>query len=140
MSQKNLTTLTNFPVAFSGGVSPRDYTTRSNRNPFDEEHLGLAWQHQSSDGLMQLQINIIPFSTGKGYENTECLRKRALCHLLLDYLPEEALDEIKDSIIEAINFYSEQQQISLPPYQLNESYEVAIGEGYERPVFEITED
>lgn len=139
MSSKDLITLTNSPVGFSGGAYPRSYTTRLSRNQFDEEPLRLSWQHQSSDGLMQHQIKIFPISTGKGYENFECLRMRAICHLLLDYLPEEGLEEIKDSLLEAIKFYREQQVVS-EPFQSGDSFEVAIGEGYERPVFQIAED
>ncbi len=88
---------------------------------------------------MQHQIKIIPISTGRGYENFDCLRLRTICHLLIDYLPEEGLEEIKDSILEAIKFYREPQPISAP-FHLNDSFEVAIGEGYERPVFQIAED
>lgn len=88
---------------------------------------------------MQHQIKIFPISTGKRYENFECLRMRAICHLLLDYLPEEGLEEIKDSLLEAIKFYREQQIVS-EPLHLNDNFEVAIGEGYERPIFQIAED
>ncbi len=109
------------------------------QSQFDEDELELSWQSELSDSLMQHQIKIIPISTGKGYENFECLRMRAICHLLLDYLPEEGLEEIKDSLLEAIKFYREQQIVS-EPFHLNDSFEVAIGEGYERPVFQIAED
>lgn len=88
---------------------------------------------------MQHQIKIIPISTGKGYENFECLRMRAICHLLLDYLPEEGLEEIKNVLLEAINFYREPRQIS-ENFHLKDTFEVSIGEGYERPVFQIMED
>jgi len=108
-------------------------------NPFDEGQLELSWQRESSDVLMQHRLSIIPISTGKGYENTECLRMRAFCHLLLDYLPEDGLEEIKDSLLEAIKFYREPQPVS-EAFHLNDSFEVAIGEGYERPVFQIAED
>lgn len=88
---------------------------------------------------MKHQIKIIPISTGKRYETSDCLRLRAICHLLLDYLSDEGLEEIKESLLEAIKFYQEPQQIS-EPFQLSDSFEVAIGEGYERPVFQIAED
>lgn len=88
---------------------------------------------------MQHQIKIIPISTGKGYETSECLRMRAICHLLLDYLPDEGLEEIKGSLLEAIKFYRAPQPVS-ESFHLGDSFEVAIGEGYERPVFQIAED
>jgi hypothetical protein len=110
-----------------------------NHNQYDEEPIGLHWQYQSSNGLMEHSIKIIPTSTGKGIENVECLRMRAFCHFLLDYLPEEGLEEVKNSLLEAIDFYSEPKEI-LEYCQPNESFEVAIGEGYERPVFQIAED
>jgi hypothetical protein len=88
---------------------------------------------------MQHQIRIIPTSTKIGYENLECVRLRTICHLLLDYLPNEALDEIKDALIDAIEFHQDQLESS-KPFHLKESFEVAIGEGYERPVFQIAEE
>ena len=109
------------------------------QSQFDKDELELSWQSELSDSLMQHQIKIIPISTGKGYENFECLRMRAICHLLLDYLPEEGLEEIKDSLLEAIKFYREPQVVS-QPYYVGDGFEVAIGEGYESPAFEIAED
>ena len=88
---------------------------------------------------MQHHLNVIPISTGKGYEDLESLKLRAFCHFLLDFLPEDGLDEIRDSLLEAIGFYRESRKVS-EPFHLNDSFEVAIGEGYERPVFQIAED
>lgn len=88
---------------------------------------------------MQHQIKIIPTSTENGYENVESIKLRTICHILLDYLSDEGLAEIKESLIEAITFYHEPKAFS-ESYEMGESLEVSIGEGYERPVFQIEED
>ena len=139
MSSKDLITLTNSPVASLGGAFPTGYITRLSQSQFNDAQFGLHLQHQSSNGLMRLHLNFIPFAGARKYENLESLDLRMVCHALLDYLPEEGLEEIKDSLLEAIKFYREQQTVS-EPFHLNDSFEVAIGEGYERPVFQIAED
>jgi hypothetical protein len=88
---------------------------------------------------MQHQIRIIPTSTEIGYESLESLRLRTICHILLDYLSDEGLDEIRESLIEAINFYHEPKTFS-EPFEIGEGFEVTLGEGYERPIFQIAED
>lgn len=110
-----------------------------NQNQFNADELEIVWQSELSDALITHHLKRKPNFTRNGYGNLECLRLRAICHLLLDYLPEEGLEEIKDSLLEAIKFYRE-QQIASEPFHLNDSFEVAIGEGYERPVFQIAED
>lgn len=88
---------------------------------------------------MQHHLNIIPISTGQNYTNLDNFRLRTFCHVLLDLLSEEGLDEIRESLIEAINFYNEPKTLS-NPYEIGEEFKVAIGEGYERPIFQIAED
>ena len=88
---------------------------------------------------MEHHLNVIPISTGKGYENMESLKLRAFCHFLLDFLSEEGLDEIKTTLLEVIEFYREPQIVS-QPYYVGDSFEVEIGEGYESPAFGIAED
>lgn len=139
MSEKNLITLTNSPVDFSDGAFQKSYITPLSQSQFDGDELELSWQSELSDSLIKHHLEIKPISTGKRYENFEYLRMRAFCHVLLDFLPEDGLEEIKESLLEAIKFYQEPQLI-LEPFHLNDSFEVAIGEGYERPVFQIAED
>lgn len=110
-----------------------------NHSQFDIDESEIIWQSELSDAFITHHLKRKPISTRSGYENIECLRLRAFCHLLLDYLPEEGLEEIKDSLLEAIKFYCEPQP-ALEPFQINDSFEVAIGEGYERPIFQIAED
>lgn len=71
--------------------------------------------------------------------NFENLKLRSFCHFLLDYVPDEGLDEIKESLEEAIKFYLSRQKTNLTPAS-HEGFDVIMGDGFERLVFEITED
>lgn len=109
------------------------------QNQFNTDEVEIIWQSELSDSLVTHQLKRKPNFTRNEYENPENLRLRAICYLLLDYLSEEGLEEIKEALLEAIKFYRNQLESS-EPFHLTESFEVAIGEGYERPVFQIAED
>lgn len=133
MSLKDSTISTNIPEIYSGGALQRDYIDPWSPN-FYNEFVGLYW----NNNFIEHSLKLRPSNTGE-FIDFESFKTRASCHYLLDLLPDEGLEEIKESIEDAIEFYLTKPkngfaQLSSP------SFEIGLGEAYERPVFQIAED
>lgn len=73
-------------------------------------------------------------------KNQRIFWARLGCHLLIDRIPEEGLQETCESLSEIYNFHSE-----LPPPSNRELLEsqpiqVTLSASYERPMFQLTEE
>ena len=140
MSSNELITLTNIQEDYLDGVLQIDYTRHWSQNLYHShnEVPELIWKSEHSNYFIRHRLNIFPSYTG-GIIDFESFKTRAFCHYLLDLLPDEGLEEIKESLEDAIQFYltkprNEFAQLPSPSFEIN------LGEAYERPVFQIAED
>jgi hypothetical protein len=98
----------------------------------------LHWQSGHSDYYVAHSLKLRPSATG-GLINFESIKLRAVCHYLLDLLPNDGLEEIRESLEDAIKFYLKSPKNEFPQL-VSPGFEISLGEVYERPVFQITED
>lgn len=109
-----------------------------NQVDFAEEVPELVWHYQHSDYLIQHKLNIFPIHT-RGDFSSETLRLRVFCHALLDILPDKGLEEIKESLKDAIIFYFNKSQ-AIQPTLHSRSVEMSLSKKYERPLFHLSEE
>ncbi len=137
MSLNDLITSTNIQEDYLDGALQKDYTKHYSHSLYNEQ-IGLYWQNKYVGYSVEHNLKIRPSYTG-GLIDSEYARMRTFCHYLLNLLPDEGLEEITESIQDAIEFYltksrNEFAQLSSP------SFEISFGEAYERPIFQIAED
>lgn len=66
------------------------------------------------------------------------LRKK--CHEVLEEIDEAGLIEALDSLLSIKDIYNSVSDVKFEPVLTGEGFSVELGEGYERPVFQIEED
>lgn len=62
------------------------------------------------------------------------------CHLIIDRIPEEGLQEACESLSEIYNFYTELPPTANQPLLEPQPIQVTLSASYERPAFQLTED
>lgn len=137
------TTSTKNPVIFFAGASPIDYMLPYNpsvlaRPAFLDQgtDVGFDWQHQFKGVRFAHSVTI-----GTSILTPEDQRNvfwRAVCHYLVDAVPEQGLEELTESVASLYGFY-----LGLPsptPARPAKTVQGAIDRAYQRPVVDIAEE
>ena len=106
-----------------------------NENPFQ-----FSFRYDVSGGsLSSHTMNFQVPETTIGIEDTESLRLRVICHVLLDLISDEALPEILESMKEAFEFYKERPKTDSFP-TVRDKLKFKLGQKQERPIFHIAQE
>jgi hypothetical protein len=158
MPSKFSTTLIGSPVVYLGGVSPIDYMMQCVHNSYrhhpwnwsakitnpwqkyEAPELCLGWQREVSGGNISHAITYQIPETALQTEDTEAMRLRFVCHVLLDLISDKGLPELFESIKDNLEFYEKRQQEEAPLLPAGSGIRFKIGEKYERPVFQVAQE
>lgn len=88
---------------------------------------------------MQIKHQFTFSETTKAPELTESMKIRIWCNYLLDLVTEEGLPEIFEAIKDVIEFYKDRQPHAPSFYKIT-TVPAGIGQHYERPVFQISQE
>lgn len=87
--------------------------TQGNQDPTSGVRIGWLWRHPAGAYYHGFQFS--PQETTDRVADWKLILDRFLCHLLVDRLPDEGLAELKQQLVNAIEFYSYECAPSLPP-------------------------
>ena len=109
-------------------------------SPSIEEYWA-TWEHRTQGGKAIIpSFTYLYPATGESVQSAsvETFKIRALCHLLLDWMPEVGLREALDSLRDALEFHGMAPQRALPPPLIRTP--AALGRTTERLDFHAVED
>lgn len=101
------------------------------------QHWFLPPLSQPSESLFALSFHL--FGTADTTELPEAVLKRLLCHALLQWLPDEGLDEAAESLFHMNEFYRLPRYVPPPPLP-RKSVPVRMGKAIIAPVYPVTEE
>lgn len=146
MSSTALTPSTGTRGVFSAGASAIDFMKPCVPAPYlrFEPSAGELGQHwflpllgQPGEACFALGLHL--FGASDTTELPDSILKRLLCHVLLQRLPDEGLDEAVESLFQMNEFYRLPRYV--PPAPLpRKSIPVRMGKSIIAPVFPVTED
>lgn len=114
--------------------------TSTTNSAADIGSLQVAWGHPEKGWRTSCSYAYYGAETGSSiYPPRAIVSARILCHLLLDLISDEGLQEIREYLLEAFKFYdrpSHPAALPSPP----ETFPAVHGETYERPSFKVIED
>lgn len=113
------------------------------REPVTEgtEGVWLSWNHQMpSGGTFAHQVVVYPLETATAVKYSQFDLARLACHVVLDWLPDEALREVCNKLAELHRDYTETTVVD--PTALPQVTEVRAkrGSDYTQPEFSIVDD
>lgn len=126
MPGNDLEPLTNTPAGFSVDVYPTSFTPLWVQDQFsDIEDIGdieetaseirVNWQRLSSSGSSSYGIEL-PAQGAVGQQpNWRAILERSLCHLILDFLPDSYLQQVKQSLFDIVELYSHENVLLQSP-------------------------
>jgi len=99
--------------------------------------VGFGWQHDIKGVRFAHGVTFGPSVPSQASEKK--ILMRALCHFFVDVMPDEGIEELADSALDLIKFYS------MPPSSnlLTSSggtVEANVVNSYERPILDIAEE
>ena len=65
--------------------------------------------------------------------------RRSLCHIIIDDIPDEGLEELLQSVVDIHEFYSNRPDNNKQPKQKIERIQCEYGRSYDRPEFSFDE-
>ena len=155
MPYKYLTTSIGKPAVYFGGALPTDYMRQCTLGSYlenwssrlvsqplraDEHQWFLGWQREVSGGDVSHTITYQIPKTALETQDSEMMKLRFVCHVLLDLVTDEGLSELFQSIKDNIEFYEERQKKHVPLLFSKGRTKFKLGEKYERPPFHVVEE
>lgn len=100
----------------------------------------LGWQQEVSGGNIRHTISVSAPATSIEAESRESLRYRIICHYLVNLVSDKGLPEACESIAEICRFYSSRNSTSPAQFLHSAGTRVRLGDKYDRPAFQATEE
>lgn len=127
------------------GASPTNFIALWDPNQFEsglpvdapeiENHTSpfrVSWHRRYLGGSLYHGLEIPSQVTAAREADWKSVLDRCICHLAIDLIPDKGLAEIKQQLIQALEFYSHESLPSLP--QLTERRTAQVSRRYDREV------
>ena len=134
MSGRDLNNSTILLDPSSGGVFQTHSTEPWNPSGFsvekakESEHstsgLRVGWSQRQPHGSWFHAFEFMPQGTNSQTVDWRSVLERSFCHLIVDLLPERALKDLKQNLIDAIEFYSHEKLPTLQPSSIQRTAQV----------------